>query len=101
MDYPTGTVSFLFTDIEGSTRLVQALGERYADVLGAHAHIIETATEDGGGIVVNIEGDAYFCVFRHAASAVGAAVDMQRHLAAVEWPDDGELRVLQFHSSSI
>lgn len=93
MDYPTGTVSFLFTDIEGSTRLVRALGERYADVLGAHAHIIETATEDGSGIVVNIEGDAYFCVFRHAASAVGAAVDMQRHLAVTEWPEDGELRV--------
>lgn len=93
MKLPSGTVTFLFTDIEGSTQLLQSQGEQYAESLAAHARIIESAVGSDGGIVVNTEGDAHFCVFRKAHDAVRAAVGIQRDLATWDWPLGGEFRV--------
>ena len=84
---PTGTVSFLFTDIEGSTRLLQKLRERYADVLATHARIIRLRIEEFGGHEIDTQGDAFFAAFARARDAVGAAVAIQRGLAAEPWPD--------------
>ncbi|HEU4398338.1 MAG TPA: adenylate/guanylate cyclase domain-containing protein, partial [Actinomycetota bacterium] len=63
-DLPTGTVTFLFTDIEGSTGLLQTLGDRYPAVLDEHAAIVRRAVADGGGVEVSTHGDAFFAVFR-------------------------------------
>ena len=72
---PTGTVTFLFTDIEGSTRLVTALGAGYGPVLDAHAEVIRAAIASHAGIEVSTEGDAFFAVFPSAIEAVAAAAD--------------------------
>lgn len=70
---PTGTVAFLFADIEGSTRLLRQLGDRYADVLAAHHHLLRSALEETHGQVVDTQGDAVFAVFARARDAVLAA----------------------------
>jgi predicted ATPase/class 3 adenylate cyclase len=89
-----GTVTFLFSDIEGSTLLAQALGpERYGKVLERHRALLREAFLAGGGTEVGTEGDSFFVVFERPASAVGAAADAQRRLAAEPWPDDGTVRV--------
>src|SRR6266567_659624 len=90
---PTGTVTFLFTDIEGSTRLVQELGPRFRDVLEAHHEILRRAISAHAGVEVSTEGDAFFAVFASATDAVGAAAAAQRELAAATWPDGVEIRV--------
>jgi predicted ATPase/class 3 adenylate cyclase len=92
-DLPTGTVTFLFTDIEGSTGLLQALGDRYPAVLDEHAAIIRRAVAGGGGVEVSTHGDAVFAVFRSPAGAVSAAVAAQRELAAHDWPPGQPVRV--------
>jgi class 3 adenylate cyclase len=92
-DLPRGTVTFLFTDIEGSTDLVRALGGGYGDVRAEHGRLIEDACGARGGHVIDTQGDAYFAVFDRAADAVATAVDVQRELAAVEWPEGTQLRV--------
>jgi predicted ATPase/class 3 adenylate cyclase len=84
-DLPTGTVTFLFTDIEGSTGLLQTLGDRYPAVLDEHAAIVRRAVADGGGVEVSTHGDAFFAVFRSPAGAVRAAVAAQQGLAAHDW----------------
>ncbi len=73
-DLPTGTVTFLFTDIEGSTRLLQRLGERYGEVQRGHDAILRGAVAEGGGREVSTEGDSFFAVFPAPAGAVVAAV---------------------------
>jgi predicted ATPase/class 3 adenylate cyclase len=90
---PTGTVTFLFTDIEGSTRLVQALGGAYADLLAEHCRIMRSAIGDAGGTEVGTEGDSFFAVFPSPRAAVVATVAAQRGLAAQHWPGDAEVRV--------
>jgi len=90
---PTGTVTFLFTDIEGSTRLLRELGDAYPALLGRHNRILRAAVEDHGGTVVGSEGDAIFAVFAGAAAAVAAAVAAQRELAAGPWPGGVSVRV--------
>src|SRR6188472_3759095 len=90
---PTGTVTFLFSDIEGSTRLLAALGDQYPPLLEAHAAILRDAIAAHDGIVVNTEGDSFFAVFPSALGAVGAAADIQRALAAHAWPPSSEVRV--------
>ena len=90
---PTGTVTFLFTDIEGSTRLVQDLGDRYRDLIDLHGSLIREAVAAEGGIQFGSEGDAVFAVFDDAARGVAAAVATQRALAAARWPGDAEVRV--------
>ena len=93
MGLPTGTVTFWMTDIAGSTRLLQELGPRYADVLAQHHEIIRVAVAAGGGAEVDTEGDAFFCVFRSVRGAVDAATRAQRDLAAHPWPGDRPVRV--------
>ena len=91
---PTGTVTFLFTDIEGSTGLLDALGgDRYRELQDRHAEIIREAIAEEQGHEVRTEGDSFFVVFRTPAQAVGAAVSAQRRLGA-EAPRHGvQLRV--------
>ncbi len=79
-ELPTGTVTFLFTDIEGSTRLLSELGERYAEVLAKHRLVFTNAIEQHGGVVVDTQGDAFFVAFGRAADAVAAAEEAQQEL---------------------
>jgi class 3 adenylate cyclase len=86
-------VTFLMSDIEGSTRLLQALGDGYAAVLNDHYAQLTRACADAGGSPVSTEGDAMFFVFRDAPSALRAAADAQRRLDACAWPAGTEVRV--------
>jgi DNA-binding NarL/FixJ family response regulator/class 3 adenylate cyclase len=91
---PVGTVTFLFTDIQGSTRLLKTVGhERYEELLATHRRLMRTAVEHTGGVVDNMQGDACLAVFRSGADAVVAAVQAQREHASYAWPDDGAVRV--------
>jgi predicted ATPase/class 3 adenylate cyclase len=90
---PTGTVSFLFTDVEGSTRLAQTLGDSFADLLRRQRDLVRAAVVEHGGIEVSTEGDSVFAVFTVARRAVMAAVAAQRALAAHPWPDGAAVRV--------
>ena len=81
-ELPTGTVTFLFTDIEGSTRLLQELGAGYADVLAEHHRALRAVWCDVGGVEVDTAGDAFFVAFARASEAGAAAADAQRTLAA-------------------
>jgi predicted ATPase/class 3 adenylate cyclase len=90
---PTGTVTFLFTDIEGSTRLLQQLGDRYRQVVDAHGRILREAIVNGGGGEVRTEGDSFFAAFPTPAGAIRAAVQAQRELAAHGWPESHPVRV--------
>ncbi|TMF34382.1 MAG: adenylate/guanylate cyclase domain-containing protein [Chloroflexi bacterium] len=90
---PTGTVTFLFTDIEGSTRLVQDLGDQYGNLLADHCRILRDAIERADGIELGTEGDSFFAVFPSAVDAVAASAAAQRELAGHGWPGDAEVRV--------
>jgi predicted ATPase/class 3 adenylate cyclase len=92
-ELPTGTVTFLFTDIEGSTRLLQELSGGYAAVQDEHAAIVRRAVAEAGGVEVSTHGDAFFVAFRSPVGAVRAAVAAQRELAAHDWPSGRPLRV--------
>jgi predicted ATPase/class 3 adenylate cyclase len=92
-ELPTGTVTLLFTDIEGSTRLLQRAGEAYADLLARHRALLEEAFTRHRGVVVDSEGDAFFVAFASAKDAVAAAAAGQRALADHDWPGDHEVRV--------
>jgi predicted ATPase/class 3 adenylate cyclase len=92
-DLPTGTVTFLFTDIEGSTRLVQALADAYPPLLEQHHDIVRTAVEGNDGQVVSTEGDSFFAVFPAAPAALAAAVEAQLALQRHAWPDGAQIRV--------
>ena len=81
MDLPTGTVTFLFTDIEGSTRLLRELGEQYGDVLAEHNRLLRAAFSRHGGIEVGNQGDSFFVAFADVGSAVAAAGEVQAALA--------------------
>jgi predicted ATPase/class 3 adenylate cyclase len=82
---PTGTVTFLFTDIQGSTRLTESLGDAWPAVLERHLAILRAAVTDQEGIEFGTEGDALFAVFGSAPRAVAAAVAAQRALNAEPW----------------
>jgi len=90
---PTGTVTFVFTDLEGSTALVKQLGERYGDVLSQHRRIVRDAFGAAGGSEIDTQGDAFFYAFPRAREAVTASVDVQRRHAEAEWPDGAVVRV--------
>jgi predicted ATPase len=81
-ELPTGTVTFLFTDIEGSTRLLQELGDDYADVLAEHRRLLRESWERHDGVEVDTQGDAFFIAFARASDAVAAAADAQGTLAS-------------------
>jgi class 3 adenylate cyclase len=91
---PGGTVTFVFTDIEGSTRLLQELGdEAYGRVSGDHRRLVRDTFGARGGTEIDTQGDAFFFSFPRARDAVAAAVDTQRALRDHDWPDGREVRV--------
>jgi predicted ATPase/class 3 adenylate cyclase len=92
-DLPRGVVTLLFSDIEGSTRLLQRLGDQYGDALMMHRRLLRTAFEEQGGWEVNTEGDGLFFAFPGARNAVEAAIEGQKRLAAHAWPDGISVRV--------
>jgi predicted ATPase len=93
-ELPTGTLTLLFTDMEGSTRLLQQLGERYASVLADCRQMLRSAFAQWQGQEVDTQGDAFFVVFARASDAVGAAVDIQQALpVGVQLHDLGEHRL--------
>jgi DNA-binding NarL/FixJ family response regulator/class 3 adenylate cyclase len=93
-DRPTGTVTFVFTDIEGSTRLLKEVGhDRYEETLTTHRQLLRGAFEQAQGVVVDTQGDACLAVFRSGRDAVAAAAAAQRSLATHPWPDDAAVRV--------
>ena len=93
LELPSGTVTFLFSDIEGSTGLVQRFGDRWGEILAAHNRIMRESFVAVGGKEVDRQGDAFFAVFSSARHAVAAAVNAQRALSEHGWPDGAELRV--------
>jgi len=91
---PGGTVTFVFTDIEGSTQLLQELGdEAYGRVSGDHRRLVRETFGAQGGTEIDTQGDAFFFSFTRARDAVAAAVAAQRALHDHEWPDGKEVRV--------
>ena len=90
---PGGTVTFVFTDIEGSTRLLQQLGDDYADVVRDHRRIVRETLGGAGGKEIDTQGDAFFFSFARASDAARGAVDAQRALRDHRWPDSAEVRV--------
>ncbi len=90
---PVGTVTLLFTDIEGSTRLLQTLGDGYGAALAEHRQLLRDTWADHDGAEVDTEGDTFFVAFARADRAVAAAVEAQRRLAAHTWPGGVPLRV--------
>ena len=93
MTLPGGTVTFLFTDIEGSTRLLQELGDDYGQVVADHRRLLRDVFQAAGGSEVDTQGDAFFYSFPRARDAVRSAVDGQRALAQHEWPGGAEVLV--------
>jgi predicted ATPase/class 3 adenylate cyclase len=92
-DLPAGTITMLFTDIEGSTALLSRLGERYAESLSAHRALMRAAISAWRGREMSTEGDSFYVVFGSAADAVSCAVSAQRTLAGHEWPGGLAVRV--------
>lgn len=90
---PTGTVTFLFTDIEGSTRLARAEGTRWPTLLERHQALLREPFGRHGGVEVATEGDSFFVVFPNVPDSVAAAADAQRAISEEAWPDGLELRV--------
>src|SRR6478672_11564810 len=86
-ELPTGTVTFLFTDIEGSTQLLQRLGPRYGDVLAQYRALLRSGFQVHDGREVDTQGDSFFVAFPRAVDAVQAAIEIQRAIAAHAWPD--------------
>ena len=93
VESPSGTYTFLFTDIEGSTRLLQRLGDAYPQVLEQHNRLIREAVEKAGGAEVDNTGDGFFFVSPTTSQALEAAVASQRSLAAHDWPRGGSIHV--------
>jgi predicted ATPase/class 3 adenylate cyclase len=90
---PSGTVTFLFTDIEGSTGLLKQLRDHYAKVLEDHHQILRDTFAKWNGYEVDTQGDAFFYSFPRATEAVAAAIETQRALQAHSWPEGVEIRV--------
>jgi class 3 adenylate cyclase len=98
---PSGTVTMLFSDIEGSTRLLSRLGDVYARALDTQRAVLRAAWSAWGGTEMGTEGDSFFVVFATASDAVSAAVQVQRELAAQLWPAGERLRVrIGMHTGS-
>ena len=100
---PTGTVTLLFSDIEGSTRLLRSIGvERYENALAQHRRLLRDAFARHGGYEVDTAGDSFFIAFGHVLDAVQAAVDAQCALATYEWEDGEAIRVrMGLHTSEV
>ena len=92
-DLPDGTVTLLFSDIEGSTALLKRLGDGWPDVLDRQRRLLREAIAGGNGVVVDCQGDAMFAAFRSAPAGVAAAIAAQRGHALEQWPDGTKVRV--------
>ena len=92
-EQPTGTVTFLLTDVEGSTELVRRLGEGWPAVAGDHRRLLREAVAAAGGHEVDARGEEFLFAFRRAHDAVAAAAAGQRALAGFAWPADAAVRV--------
>src|SRR6266550_171843 len=92
-DPASGTTTLVFTDIEGSTRLLQRLGARYASVLSEHHHLVRAAFGVHGGIERDAAGDGLYFAFPSARGALAGAVEAQRELISHEWPEGTAVRV--------
>jgi class 3 adenylate cyclase/tetratricopeptide (TPR) repeat protein len=92
-ELPSGAVTFLFSDIEGSTRLVKALRDRYAQVLAEHRRLVRAAIASQAGHEIDTQGDAFFVVFATAKQAVLCALEVQQALASHDWPPGVSVRV--------
>ncbi|HZQ07936.1 MAG TPA: adenylate/guanylate cyclase domain-containing protein, partial [Anaerolineae bacterium] len=92
-DLPSGTVTFLFTDVEGSTQQVQRLGDSYASILATQRKILRAAFQKFHGHEVDTQGDSFFVAFARADDAVAASVKAQRALAEHAWPAGESARV--------
>ncbi len=90
---PTGTLTLLFTDIEGSTLLLQQLGSSYTEMLREYRRLLRGAFQQWNGHEVDTQGDAFFVVFERATDAISAAVTAQRALCSARWPDGVTVRV--------
>ena len=90
---PEGTVTFLFTDIEGSTKLLKQLGDAYAAVLQDHRDILRSTFMKWNGQEVDTQSEAFFYAFLRATEAASAAVEAQRTIFDHDWPEDTEVRV--------
>ena len=90
---PSGTVTFLFTDIEGSTQLLKQIGPHYAEVLAEHQRIVREAVAAHGGHEVDTQGDSFFIAFPRGKDAVAAAVAAQRDLHTHAWPERAQVKV--------
>jgi len=91
-ELPTGTVTMLFSDIEGSTLLLSRLGPAYAEALDAQRKVLREAWAVHDGTELGTEGDSFFVVFPTAPDAVGAAIQAQRELASYPWPGGEPIR---------
>ena len=92
-ELPEGTVTLLFSDIEGSTALLKRLGDGWPDVLDRQRRLLREAIAGGDGVVVDCQGDAMFAAFRSAPAGVAAAIAAQRGHALEQWPDGTKVRV--------
>src|SRR5919109_4550961 len=92
-ELPTGNVTFLFTDIEASTRLLQEVGSQFGGIVEDHFEIIRATIAASSGVVVSTAGDSFFAAFREPVDGINAAVRAQRELAAHRWPHGGAVRV--------
>jgi class 3 adenylate cyclase len=92
-DLPRGTVTFAFTDIEGSTSLLKRLGDDYAAVLADHRRLVRESFGARGGVEIDTQGDAFFYAFSRARDAVAAAAETQKLHATHAWPAGADVRV--------
>jgi DNA-binding NarL/FixJ family response regulator/class 3 adenylate cyclase len=92
-ELPTGTVTFLFSDVEGSTELVGKLGDTYGEVMAEHRRLLRDAVSAANGHEIDSRGDEFFAAFQRTRDAVAAALAAQRGFAAHDWPPGGAVRV--------
>ncbi|MEZ4769738.1 MAG: adenylate/guanylate cyclase domain-containing protein [Caldilineales bacterium] len=91
-DIPVGTVTFLFTDVEGSTQLLARLRDRYTELLAEHHRLLREIFARWGGREIGTQGDSFFVAFPRAGDAICAVVEAQRGFADHQWPEDTEVR---------
>jgi len=92
-DLPSGTVTFLFTDVEGSTEYLERAREAYTEALDAHRLILRSAAAETGGLEIDCRGEEFLFAFPRAKDGIGAALAAQAALGGGEWPQDVPLRV--------
>jgi DNA-binding NarL/FixJ family response regulator/class 3 adenylate cyclase len=92
-ELPTGTVTFLFTDVEGSTALVGRLGDGYGKLIAEHRRLLREAVAATDGHEIDARGDEFFAVFQRTRNAVAAALAIQREFAAHDWPGQAAVRI--------